>query len=154
LQQYRPNSIAIAILFTRNQSDRCDVFRESIKPMTGVLVMLFAMGWAGSAFADTNTEASAERIARLEAIVLSLEKRIAALEGAAAQQQPSTIQVSPAWQDKSNWRSLKKGMTREKVRSILGEPADVRASGPFEYWRWGASSVTFHDERVYGWNEP
>jgi len=57
----------------------------------------------------------------------------------------------------SSWRRLNKGLSREQVRSILGEPLRI-SGGYFEYWYYGESSyrarVTFNNNLVYGWDEP
>ena len=55
----------------------------------------------------------------------------------------------------SNLRFLKNGIKPFEDRSVLGEPATVRATGPMT--RWGYSNggyVQFWDERLDGWNEP
>ena len=60
------------------------------------------------------------------------------------------------WKNRSNWRLLSKGMSKDQVRALLGDPEKIDASGPLENWRWKVPfgpSVTFYDEQVYGWDE-
>lgn len=65
------------------------------------------------------------------------------------------------------WRQLSKGMSREQVRSILGEPRRVEAiSGYFEKWGYDRDPMTayvtfgtsgrFPDtlDKLEGWREP
>ena len=105
-------------------------------------------------FADPATE----RLEKLEAAVSALEKRIAALEGSSVQssQERPKPTASGDWEDRSNWRLLRKGMSKGQVTEILGEPEKVEARGLFEYWRWKpplGPSITFYDEKLYGWDE-
>ena len=69
--------------------------------------------------------------------------------------------------DIARWRQLSKGMSREQVRSILGEPRRVEAiSGYFEKWGYDRDPMTayvtfgtsgrFPDtlDKLEGWREP
>lgn len=130
------------------------------KSNIGALALVLIGSLAMPCFAEPRSDSNSERIEKLEAAVSSLENRISVLEGKSAAQvkpQPDSPFATDAWERRANWRLLSKGMTKEKVRSILGEPESVEASGPFELWRWGGSfgpKVTLYDERVYGWEEP
>jgi len=60
----------------------------------------------------------------------------------------------------SQWRRIKKGISREQVRAILGEPRKIEG-GTLELWFYGqsysygaASSVVFGYDGVIGWQEP
>jgi hypothetical protein len=60
----------------------------------------------------------------------------------------------------SAWRQLAKGLTREEVRSILGEPVKIEG-GSIERWYYGSTAnfyaparVDFINSNVYGWSEP
>jgi hypothetical protein len=59
--------------------------------------------------------------------------------------------------DRLAWRQLSKGMSREQVRSILGEPRKIDG-GVLENWYYGPSyysaSVTFYNSRLDSWSEP
>ncbi len=60
----------------------------------------------------------------------------------------------------SSWRQITKGLSRDQVRSVLGEPRKIQG-GDFEYWYYGSgsylgapSSVTFYESKVDSWCEP
>lgn len=54
----------------------------------------------------------------------------------------------------ANWRALRKGMTGDEVRALLGEPVRIEGGG-FMNWHWDrGAKVTFWQEKVYGWDEP
>jgi hypothetical protein len=60
--------------------------------------------------------------------------------------------------DKQIWRKLKKGMTQDNVRKLLGEPLTIN-SQVYTYWYYSNSVshsfVIFDtDNKVMGWNEP
>ena len=65
---------------------------------------------------------------------------------AANQQKQST--------DLSSWRQLKKNMSEEQVRALLGEPAKIDG-GTFAFWHYrNGGAVTFYNDRVDSWTEP
>lgn len=76
-----------------------------------------------------NTELNA-----LKAQVESQNKRIKALEALvlpAAKAQQTAVTVDRfAWQKMSNWNRLKRGMSRQQVVTILGQPTSV--SRPYD----------------------
>jgi hypothetical protein len=97
-----------------------------------------------------------DRITQLEKEVQELKNRLTTLESPVnkAIVQKSTV-MSDGWKNLANWRSLKKGSSYDEVRSILGEPEKVRASGSVTYWSYSnRGEATFMDDRLYGWNEP
>jgi len=60
----------------------------------------------------------------------------------------------------SSWRQITKGLSRDQVRSILGEPRKIEG-GSIELWFYGQSdsytapsSVRFGIDGVIGWQEP
>lgn len=56
--------------------------------------------------------------------------------------------------DLSSWRQLKKNMSEEQVRALLGEPAKVDG-GTFAFWHYrSGGSVTFYNDRLDSWTEP
>jgi outer membrane protein assembly factor BamE (lipoprotein component of BamABCDE complex) len=130
--------------------------RELTLRLTALLICLLS---AGQALADSVSEANAARIEKLEALVSSLEKRVSALESPSGQIPASVqgVQNQSAWENKTNWRSLRKGMKKAEVRSLLGEPDKIDATGPVEDWRWGGPTgpnLYFVNERLSGWSEP
>ena len=56
--------------------------------------------------------------------------------------------------DLSSWRQLKKNMSEEQVRALLGEPAKVDG-GTFAFWHYrNGGTVTFYNDRLDSWTEP
>lgn len=66
-----------------------------------------------------------------------------------------TIQSSPpAARDRSQWRKLQRHMTKNDVRTLLGEPARISVSRFSESWYYLGGSVTFDGKgRVDMWSE-
>lgn len=64
----------------------------------------------------------------------------------------------PNWRDVSLWRSLKREMSKEDVRRILGEPGKVTELGFMAIWNYGyplGGSVTFGGNGLLeSWSEP
>ena len=97
-----------------------------------------------------------DRITQLEKEVQELKTRLTSLESPVnkAIVQKSTV-TNDGWKNLANWRSLKKGSSYDEVRTILGEPVNVSASGPITEWNYSnRSRVTFYQDRLDGWNEP
>ena len=97
-----------------------------------------------------------DRITQLEKEVRELKTRLSTLESPLnkAIVQKSTV-TNDGWKNLANWRSLKKGSSYDEVRTILGEPVNVSASGPITEWNYSnRSRVTFYQDRLDGWNEP
>jgi hypothetical protein len=104
---------------------------------------------------DTSTASLLRRIELLERANTDLEQRVRELESliksAPSQSQPIP---SPAkWQDLANWRRLRRGMSMDQVRALLGEPERVDA-GYITLWRWAYANVQFANEKLDGWSEP
>jgi len=61
------------------------------------------------------------------------------------------------WATTSTWRKLVKGMSKDNVRELMGEPSRISKRPPFEVWTYPPESgiIRFDDSgRVYGWDEP
>jgi hypothetical protein len=100
--------------------------------------------------------ADSDRIAQLEKEVQDLKVRISNLEGPQNNTSPIQKIVSPndGWKRLANWRTLKKGMSFDEVRAILGEPGRIQG-GSFTFWTYpDRASVTFYNDRLDGWTEP
>jgi outer membrane protein assembly factor BamE (lipoprotein component of BamABCDE complex) len=77
-----------------------------------------------------------------------LERRVKALESGNQHTQRATSHT------RSAWRQLSKGMSREQVRALLGEPDRING-GTFERWRWtSGGEIIFYQGAVDGWSEP
>ena len=56
---------------------------------------------------------------------------------------------------KSSWRLIKKGMTKNQIKKLLGEPDRINNYVTLENWSYHYSgNVTFDDKGVIGWSEP
>ena len=57
----------------------------------------------------------------------------------------------------SSWRQLSKGLSRDEVRTILGEPSRI-SGGDVEFWdynqNYSSGRLTFFRSRLYSWSEP
>lgn len=61
----------------------------------------------------------------------------------------------PAAKDRSQWRSLKRHMSKDEVRKRLGKPERISTSRFYESWEYLGGSVTFDNKgRVDFWSEP
>ncbi len=97
-----------------------------------------------------------ERVWQLEEDVERLKLQITQLtsqtSNANNRQKPHTS--IDGWKNLTNWRSLKKGMSYDNVRQILGEPGRIQG-GSFTFWIYpDRSSVTFYNDRLDSWTEP
>ena len=102
------------------------------------------------------------RVEKLEQLIGQLQRQIASIEtqiqGYQERNQPTAAKGN--WHERGSWRLLRRGMTMEQVKGILGEPEKVDAQPVFTYWRWGefptGGDVEFdvNTDRVAGWSEP
>lgn len=61
------------------------------------------------------------------------------------------------WSTTSTWRKLVRGMRKDEVKDLFGEPTRIIKRPPFEFWYYPPPSarIVFDDYgRVYGWDEP
>lgn len=67
-------------------------------------------------------------------------------------------QKIPQWKDISRWRILQRGMNKDSVRNILGEPTKINVYDSFEIWYYGYPSggeVEFsRNSLLTSWREP
>ena len=115
------------------------------------------IGLAMLTLATTSLANDSYRITQLESEVQQLKQRLNNLEkpNGAAITSSKPLASTDGWKNLANWRSVKKGMSQDEVRSVLGEPATVRASGPIIEWIYSnRGNVTFYQERLDGWMEP
>jgi hypothetical protein len=67
----------------------------------------------------------------------------------------STATTAPSAKDRSQWRKLRRRMSKDEVRNLLGEPDRISVSRFYESWYYGGGSVTFDGKgRVDLWSEP
>jgi hypothetical protein len=113
------------------------------------------------AFSTTPEEETLkQRITALEKIVADLQTRLSKFEAPNTENTPLTAAKNnpEPWKDKANWRKLTKGMSKEEVTQLFGEPGKVATGYHFEIWYYpnpGGGSVTINDNSgVSGWSEP
>lgn len=100
-----------------------------------------------------------QRIEFLESQVSDLEQRVRDLE-AIIKPEPARTRPMPApanWREITNWRQLRRGMTIDQVRALLGAPERVETNGPLTLWTWGTPNearLLFFDEGLSSWSEP
>lgn len=111
--------------------------------------------WLTSSFSSFASDS--DRITQLEKEVQDLKHRLTQLESPPV---GSTMRPKPAvasngdWKILANWRSLKKGMSYEEVRALLGEPTRIQG-GNMTYWFYPSrSGVTFYEDKLDFWTEP
>ncbi len=114
-------------------------------------------------FSYSNISASAENkndIDSLKQKITELEKRIKDLEAILKIYHGPKNQKSEesyGWLNKKNWRNLKKGMTADEVKKILGEPVKV-IEGSKSIWYYPSfydNYISFDEKgKLTGWNEP
>jgi len=87
----------------------------------------------------------------------TLAEEISALVSPAQlpQTAPTTQSGSPDWRDKSQWRKLQRGMSKDDVRKLLGEPGKISSAKFYEFWYYAGGNVTFDNKgRLDYWDEP
>lgn len=104
---------------------------------------------------DTSAASLLRRVELLERANTDLERRVGELESLikSAPTQSEPIPTPTKWQDLANWRRLRRGMSMDQVRALLGEPERVDA-GYTTIWRWAYANVRFVNEKLDGWSEP
>ena len=119
-----------------------------------VISFTLLCGLSYDAFAQSATTTRLEeRVTKLEKRVALLEEKLAVVQG------PVTPEIQKS-ADKSNWRSLEKGMSHSAVQTLLGQPLQVEVvSGTtLTIWYYSKetwhSTVTFDENGVNGWKEP
>ena len=105
----------------------------------------------GAVGQNVSADSLLRRIDSLQRRTADLERRVSELE-ALIRVEPSGSRAVPA--SLANWRQLRRGMKMNEVRALLGEPESVHGAD-FLIWEYPhGASVTFLDDKVYGWVEP
>ena len=98
-----------------------------------------------------------ERIKQLEREVQDIKMRLANLEAPSKSSDSQKPVVSEKHKVIANWRMLKKGMSFDEVRAILGEPLRVNG-GTITTWLYtnqvSISRVNFFRDKLDDWSEP
>ena len=106
------------------------------------------------------SEENNKDIDSLEQKITELERRIKDLEAILKIYHGPENQKSGegyGWSNKKNWRNLKKGMTSNEVKAVLGEPVKtVKGSNTIWYYPSFYDGYVSFDEKgkLTGWIEP
>jgi hypothetical protein len=118
--------------------------------------LAFALFVSQSAFGQS---ASEQRLRSLEQKIDYLERRVRELEKSrspdVAERRTSAATGDP--NQRANWRALKRGMTEQDVRKLLGEPPKIDSSIALIFWQWPTGGIVHFEvdsRRVTGWSEP
>jgi len=110
-------------------------------------------------FAYSLSANQSDEVKNLKARIAALENRVAKLEALVGNSKTNEIEYSEKWKDRTIWRKLKIGMTKDQVRQLLGEPRKIDAGSALTYWYY--SKETWHcyirfdsSNRIAGWTEP
>ncbi|MBN1892334.1 MAG: outer membrane protein assembly factor BamE [Clostridiales bacterium] len=120
--------------------------------MKHVLIALMILILSLQAFGQTPSIPSlVKRIEALEKRMQELEDKLNSL--------PDDSKPDDVSADKRIWRKLKRGMSEDEVRDILGEPSRVTVLGRTTVWYYEGSTivggdVTFSDDNLSSWSEP
>lgn len=109
---------------------------------------------------STSLLAAQDQVPQLQKRIAELQARVEYLEGLLKKCKATEQSVSVntyGWQNKKNWRTLKVGMDKKKVKQILGEPIKV-IKGIKTLWYYPNfydGYVSFDESgKLAGWNEP
>ncbi|MFQ5890679.1 MAG: hypothetical protein ACE5JR_11585 [Gemmatimonadota bacterium] len=124
-----------------------------------LVAFLVGLGAATNWSQEGAGETLSERVGKLEKEVEKLRLRVAHLEERLSVGAPSAEAAGPArWRDERSWRSLSKGMTKDDVIHILGEPVKTSRSTSIEIWYYPDAAggwVSFDESgQVLGWTQP
>ena len=124
--------------------------------VSSALLLCFVAAIAIAAATSAPKQTVEERVALLEKHVADLQERVSKLE---KQLTGRFIPVTEGREEKSAvgpWRALHKGMTKDEVKKLLGEPKDMMKLNEYDVWDYaGGGSVRFDGSgRVEGWYEP
>lgn len=127
-----------------------------------VLVVVFLIAPNALQAQDLQGLSNAELLAvvtQLQLRLQELERRVHRLEQEARIHRPPTegrVDPDAKWRTRELWDRLEKGMTRQQVRDLLGEPHTIR-EGTFEVWiyfRVSEGSLTFRNSSLDTWRKP
>ena len=104
-----------------------------------------------------NSQASdTDRLDLLENEIKDLKARISSLEKDGQNKSATAKHTASGdgWKNLANWRTLKRGLSYQEIRSLLGEPIRVDG-GSFTRWLYqNRGYVEFYEDKVYSWQEP
>jgi len=108
-----------------------------------VFAFAFALAQAPCAYAQTSEAALRKEVDELRARVEAIEKRLGVTPDAA------NVRATPSAKPFDNWRRVRQGMTREQVKSLVGEPSKAFELDGSQAWYYryeaGAAGSVFFD---------
>jgi outer membrane protein assembly factor BamE (lipoprotein component of BamABCDE complex) len=129
---------------------------KCLKIFAATFLILFAFGIIFS----SPCIAQEDEVIKLRQKITELENRIKEMEITLVKYQEkekTQDQSGYAWQNRKNWRKLETGMSRDEVRSLLGEPIKT-VEGVKTLWYYPdiyRGYVSFDDKGLLiGWLEP
>lgn len=109
---------------------------------------------------NASPDSALRRIEILERTTIDLQLRVRELEAQVKRDssRPQAGRASSNSREIQNWRQLRRGMSMDDVRALLGEPDRVDAIGGIStIWSWNAGGAHVHfdsADKLDGWSEP
>jgi len=125
---------------------------SKLKALTSQAVKTGLIGFLLLAFSGASHAQDSDRITHLEKEVQELKLRLTNLETPQGGSKP--VASNEGWKFFANWRLLKKQMSYEEVRAILGEPERIEDRVFTNWFYSNRGSVTFYNDKLEGWYEP
>lgn len=121
------------------------------------ILLFVSFSYSGISVSAENNEINdlKQKITELEQRIKDLESLLKVYHGPGNNEAEKDAVYG--WQNKKSWRNLKKGMTQDEVKKILGEPVkEVDGFRTIWYYpNFYRSYVSFDDKgNLTGWNEP
>ncbi len=124
------------------------IFSKIVNFIVGIVFI------ASSSFVFAN---DGERLRQLENEIQEIKSRLSRIENLPPNSIASNRNFTSkdGWKQLTNWRTIKKGMTQDEIRNLLGDPENIRTSSNFTWWKYPKNGdVRFYDEKTDGWTEP
>ena len=125
--------------------------------LSSLLLKICLTGCAALVASTPSMAQDSERIKQLEREVQDIKMRLANLEAPGKSSDSQTIVLTDKYKNIANWRMLKKGMSFDEVRALLGEPFRING-GTITYWFYTnqptIARATFYRDKLDDWSEP
>ena len=125
--------------------------------LSSFLLKICLTGSAALIASTPSMAQDSERIKQLEREVQDIKMRLANLEAPGKSSDSQKIVLTDKYKNIANWRMLKKGMSFDEVRAILGEPYRING-GTITNWLYTNQSTiaraNFYKDKLDDWSEP
>jgi hypothetical protein len=125
--------------------------------LSSFLLKICLTGCAAIVASTPSMAQDSERIKQLEKEVQDIKMRLANLEAPGKSSDIPKIVLTDKYKNIANWRMLKKGMSFDEVRALLGEPIRING-GTITYWFYTnqptIARATFYRDKLDDWSEP